>query len=210
MEKNDLILVGGGGHCKSLIDAAESSGYNIIGILDTSENVGKSVCGINIIGTDDDMILYVNKALFVISVGCVKDSSLRLQLYNKVKQSGGRFATVVASTAYVSKHAFIGEGSVVLHQSFVNADAKIGDNCIINTFANIEHDVRIGNHTHISTGVMVNGGCVIGQSVFIGSQSVIKQGIHISDNITVGASSYVNNSIYEKGIYIGIPVHKIK
>jgi sugar O-acyltransferase (sialic acid O-acetyltransferase NeuD family) len=210
MNKQNLILVGGGGHCKSVIDTAESSGYNILGILDTANNVGKSICGINIIGTDDEMTMYVNDASFIISTGCIKDFSLRLRLYRKVKQVGGIFATVIASTAHVSKHAFVGEGTVILHQSCVNADANIGVNCIINTFANIEHDVQIGNHTHISTGVMLNGGCIIGESVFIGSQSTIKQGVHISDNITIGASSYVNNDICEAGTYIGIPVRKIK
>jgi sugar O-acyltransferase (sialic acid O-acetyltransferase NeuD family) len=206
----EIILIGGGGHCKSVIDAAESSGYNILGILDTSENVGKSVCGINIIGTDDKITAFVKDAVFIISVGYIKNPILRLKLYCKVKQTGGRLATIVASTAHVSKYAAIGEGTVVLHQSCVNAGAKIGVNCIVNTFANIEHDVQIGDHTHVSTGAMVNGGCVIGSSVLIGSQSAIKQGINISDNVLIGASSYVNNDICETGTYAGIPARKIK
>jgi sugar O-acyltransferase (sialic acid O-acetyltransferase NeuD family) len=209
INRKGLILIGGGGHCKSVIDAAESSGYNILGILDTSENVGKSVCGINIIGTDDKIITYVNDAIFIISVGYIKNPLLRIKLYCKVKQVGGTLATIVASSAYVSKYATIGEGTVALHQSCVNAGAKIGANCIINTFANIEHDVQIGDHSHISTGATVNGGCNIGKSIFNGSQSVIKQGISISDNIFVGASSYVNKDIYEAGTYIGIPARKL-
>ena len=36
-----LILVGGGGHCKSVIEAAESAGYSILGVLDMPEEVGK-------------------------------------------------------------------------------------------------------------------------------------------------------------------------
>jgi sugar O-acyltransferase (sialic acid O-acetyltransferase NeuD family) len=210
MNRKRLILIGGGGHCKSVIDAAESSGYNIAGILDTSENVGESICGINIIGTDDDIITYVDDAAFIISVGHIKNPFLRLKLYGKVKQTGGIFATIIASSAYVSKYATIGEGTVALHQSCVNAGAKIGANCIVNTFANIEHDAQIGDHSHISTGAMINGGCKIGNSVFIGSQSVIKQGINISDNVLIGASSYVSKNIDETGTYIGIPAHKIK
>jgi sugar O-acyltransferase (sialic acid O-acetyltransferase NeuD family) len=209
VDTKNLILIGGGGHCKSVIDAAESSGYNILGILDTSENVGKSICGIDTIGTDDKIMTYVNDTAFIISIGYVKNPYLRLKLYDQVKQFGGTFATVIASTSYVSKYATMGEGTVALHQSCVNAGAKIGVNCIVNTFANIEHDVQIGDHTHISTGAMVNGGCTIGNSVFIGSQSVIKHGISISDNVIIGASSYVNNDIYETGTYIGIPARKI-
>lgn len=40
-----LLLVGGGGHCKSVIDVAESAGFTIKGILDIPENVGKDVLG---------------------------------------------------------------------------------------------------------------------------------------------------------------------
>jgi sugar O-acyltransferase (sialic acid O-acetyltransferase NeuD family) len=208
MNKN-LILIGGGGHCKSVIDAAESSEYKISGILDLPENVGKSICGIDIVGTDDEIINYINKALFIVSVGHINDNSLRLKLYKTVKSLGGIFATIVASTAYVSKYAEIGDGSVILHQACINADAKIGVNCIVNTFANVEHDVRVGDHSHISTGVMINGGCIIGKSVFVGSQSTIKQGVSITDKVIIGTSSFVNKDISETGTYVGIPVHKL-
>jgi len=209
MKRQKLILVGGGGHCKSVIDAAESSGYKISGILDLPENVGKSICGIDIVGTDDEIINYINKALFIVSVGHINDNSLRLKLYEAAKLLGGTFATIVASTAYVSNYAEIGEGSIILHQACINADAKIGVNCIVNTFANVEHDVRVGDHSHISTGAMINGGCIIGKSVFVGSQSAIKQGVSIVDNVIVGASSFVNKDISEAGMYVGIPVHKL-
>jgi sugar O-acyltransferase (sialic acid O-acetyltransferase NeuD family) len=207
MKQREIVLIGGGGHCKSIIDAIATSGYNILGILDISENVGKSICGVNIIGTDDRISEYINQVLFVISVG--DDNLLRLRLYNKVKLLRGIFATIIASTAHVSKYAKIGEGTVILHQACINADAKIGVNCIINSFANIEHDVQIGDHTHVSTGAMVNGDCVIGRKVFIGSQSAIKDRIHITDNVIIGASSFVNKDISETGTYVGIPVHKL-
>ena len=170
MEQKNLILVGGGGHCKSVIDVAESAGYNILGILDMPEDVGKKVLDYKVIGTDDDIPQYVDKAEFVITVGFIKNPTTRIKLYNKVKAAGGRLATIIASTAHVSKYAELGEGTVIMHQAFVNAGAKIGDNCIINTFVNIEHDAEVGNQCHISTGTMVNGECKIGENCFIGSQ----------------------------------------
>ena len=204
MTKN-LILVGGGGHCKSVIEAAESAGYNILGVLDTPENVGKQVLAYSVIGTDDDIPQYVDKAEFVITVGFIKNPAIRIKLYNKVKEAGGKLATIIASTAHVSKYSTIGEGTVVMHQAFVNAGAQIGANCIINTFSNIEHDAQIGDQCHISTGTMVNGDCKVGDRCFIGSQSVLSNGIAIGDDIIVGAGSFVRKSITEKGIYSGNP-----
>ena len=206
-----LVLIGGGGHCKSVIEAAESAGFQILGVLDMPEDVGKDILSTKVIGTDDDIPAYVDKAEFVITVGFIKNPAIRIKLYNKVKEAGGKFATIVASTAHVSKYATIGEGTVVMHQAFVNAGAKVGHNVILNTFSNIEHDAVIGNQCHISTGTMVNGDCKVGDNCFIGSQSVLANGISVGDDIVVGAGSLVRKSIKEKGIYSGNPaVLKIK
>lgn len=206
-----LILIGGGGHCKSVMEAAESAGYSILGVLDMPENVGKSILSTKVIGTDDDIPAYVDKAEFVITVGFIKNPAIRIKIYNRIKEAGGMLATVVASTAYVSKYATLGEGSVVLHHAFVNADAKVGCNVILNTATNIEHDAVIGNHCHISTGTMVNGECRVGERCFIGSQSVLANCITVGDDIIVGAGSVVRKSITEKGIYAGNPaILKVK
>lgn len=200
-----LILIGGGGHCKSVIEAAESAGYRILGVFDLIENVGRMILSTTVIGTDDDIPSYVDKAEFVVTVGFIKNPSIRIRLYNKIKDAGGKLATVVASTAHISKFASIGEGTVVLHHALVNAGAIVGDNVILNSFANIEHDAVIGNHSHVSTGAMVNGECRVGERCFIGSQSVLANCISVGDGIIVGAGSFVNKTITEKGIYSGNP-----
>lgn len=174
MSKN-IILVGGGGHCKSVIDVAESTGYTILGILDMPEMVGTNVLGYTVQGTDDDIPTYVDKAEFIITVGHIKNNTVRKKIAERIEKAGGKLATIVASDAYVSKHATVGEGTVIMHKAFVNADSKVGKNCIINTMANIEHDAVIGDFCHISTGVMVNGGANIGNDTFIGSQSIVNQ-----------------------------------
>lgn len=191
MNEKQLILLGGGGHCKSVIDVAESAGYTILGILDKPELVGTRILDYEIIGVDDDIPQYVDKAAFVITVGQIKSPAIRQKLDGLVKQAGGKLATIVASDAYVSKYATLEEGTVVMHKAFVNAGAKIGRNCIINTMANIEHEVQIGGFCHVSTGVMVNGNCVIGDKVFIGSGSVLYNGISVIDNAIIPAGSVV-------------------
>ena len=201
----NLVLVGGGGHCKSVIDVAECAGYSILGILERPEEVGKNVLDYEVIGTDDDMAKYANHAEFIVTVGQIKSPDLRIKLHKMLADAGCRLATIISPTAHVSKYATIGEGTVVMHQVVVNADAKIGKGCIINTFANIEHDVVIGDHCHISTGTMVNGECKVGERCFIGSQSVLANCITVGDDIIVGAGSFVRKSIVEKGIYAGNP-----
>ena len=188
-----IILVGGGGHCKSVIEAAESAGCEILGILDLPEFIGA----------------YADKAEFVVTLGFIKNPALRIKLHGNIINQGGKLATIIASTSHVSNHAEIGEGTVVLHQATVNAGAKIGKGVIINTAANIEHDVVVGDYTHISTGVMVNGDCKVGANTFIGSRSVLANGVKVCDNCAVGAGSIVIKDITESGTYVGCPVRKL-
>lgn len=195
MEDKKLILIGGGGHCKSVIDVAESAGYNIIGILDIAENVGTKVLSYPVIGTDDLIPELVTQASFIITVGQIKNPDLRVKLYEKIISANGKIATIISPNSYVSKHALIGEGTVVMHKSVVNAGATIGKCCIINTFANIEHDAVVGDFCHISTGAMVNGGVIVGSHSFIGSNSMIRQNIEIGKNSIIGGGYVLTSNV---------------
>jgi sugar O-acyltransferase (sialic acid O-acetyltransferase NeuD family) len=209
MMNKPLILIGGGGHCKSVIEAAESAGYSIMGVLDMPEDFGKKILNTTVIGTDDDIPSLIDKAEFIITVGFIKDPSIRIKIFNRIKSFGGKLATIIASTANVSHYATIGEGTVVLHHATINAGAHIGDNCIINTASNIEHDVVIGAQTHISTGAMINGDCKIGERVFIGSRTVACQGINVADDCIIGAGTTICKSLIRSGLYIGSPARLI-
>ena len=210
LNNRNLILVGGGGHCKSVIDVAESSGWTILGILDTAENVGKSVLGYSIIGTDEQIPEFVHKAHFLVTVGQIKNPELRIKLHEKILSSNGKLAIITASNAHISKYSNIGAGTVIMHKAVVNAGAKIGLGCIINTMANIEHDAEIGDYTHISTGAMINGDCIVGKGSFVGSGVVVANGVSIAEHCVIAAGAVVRRNITENGVYAGNPAVKYK
>lgn len=206
----NLILVGGGGHCKSVIEAIEShpESFRIKGILDS--DIGETVSGYSVIGSDELIPHLTKENAFVISVGSIKSTKIREKIASNIKVCGGSFPTIKARTSVVSKRSVIGQGTVILHNATVNADVVIGEQCIINTAANIEHDCKIGDFVHVSTGAMVNGGCQIGNRCFIGSNSTIAQGITVCDDVVIGAGSVVIKNITESGTYAGNPCRKIK
>ena len=76
--KNSLILIGGGGHCKSCIDVVEQEGcYTIAGILDKAEMVGTHVLDYPVIGTDEEIARLAQNHCFLIQRGSnFKDSFL--------------------------------------------------------------------------------------------------------------------------------------
>ncbi len=212
MNKKQIILIGGGGHCKSCIEVVESTNkYEIAGIVDTRDKLGEEILGYKIFACDDDLEKLKEKYDYaLITVGQIKSANLRKKLFSKAKEIGFELPVIVASTAYVSKHIKIGEGTIIMHQTMINANVKIGVNNIINTKALIEHDTIIGDNNHISTASVLNGDVQVGNECFIGSNSTFVNGISIIDNIFIGLNSVVNKNLTKKGIYVGNPVRKIR
>lgn len=187
--KEKIILIGGGGHCHSVIDVIEQiNKYEIIGIVDTKENIGKKVLNYEVIACDDDLeIIFETCKNAIITVGQIASNKIRVKIYNKLKQIGFNLPVIISPFAYVSKHSIIEEGTVIMHHALINANVKIGKNCIINTKALIEHDCIVEDNCHISTASTINGGVIVKENSFFGSNSTSKQGIEIDGFIKAGS-----------------------
>jgi len=213
MNKPNIILIGGGGHCKACIDVIElENKYTIAGIIDVKEKVGNTILGYPIIGTDADLPqLATQYDNFFITVGQIKSADLRIKIFQQLKQLNTNIPTIISPLAYVSQHAKISEGTIIMHHTLVNANATIGKNCIINNKALIEHDVIIGDHCHISTNATINGDCVVQNNSFIGSGAILNQGIKVLENCIIGSGSVIIKSITTKNtIWVGNPAKHIK
>lgn len=187
--REGIILVGGGGHCRSVIDVIEQQGkYQIVGIVDLKELIGQQVLGYPVIGCDDQLPELLERCrTAVITVGHLRSNHLRLKLYELLKDIGYALPVITSPLAYVSQHAEIGEGTVVMHHALINANASIGKNCIINSKALIEHDVQVGDHCHISTASVLNGGVVVADHTFVGSNATSKQEAQLTGFIKAGS-----------------------
>ncbi len=189
----EIILIGGGGHCKSVIDVIEQEGrFKIVGIIDKPELLGTKVLGYQVIGNDSDLGDLAQKYKYaLVTVGQIKSPLLRIKLFSLAVEAGFMLPSIVSPNAYVSQYASIGNGVVVMHAALINADTIVEDNCIINSKALIEHDCRISTHCHISTNATINGGVVVESECFIGSGSITKELITIKKGSFVKAGSLV-------------------
>ncbi len=199
MSKSELILIGGGGHCKSVIDVIEASGeFKIAGIVDIAERKGERVLGYEVIADDSELSgLGREFDHFLITLGQIDNPDRRIMLFDELTKLQVNLPVIVSPRAYVSRHATVGKGTIVMHGAIVNASAEIGSNCIINTNALIEHDAVIGNHCHISTSAVVNGGAIIKERSFLGSNSVTAHNITIEKKAFIGCGLRVNKSLPE-------------
>ena len=188
-----IILVGGGGHCKSVIDVIEQENkFKISGIVDQRKFLGSKILGYKVIGTDSDLNKLAQKYKYaLVTVGQTKTPLIRKKLFTLINKAKFILPSIISPFAHVSKHSSVGRGSIIMHHAIVNANSKIGENCIINTKALIEHDCMISEHTHISTNAVINGGVKIKSGSFIGSNATVTQSKIIKENSFVRANKLI-------------------
>lgn len=206
--KQDIILIGGGGHCKSVIDVIESNQeFRIAGIIDVKDKQGSNLLGFPFVGTDEELPFMIKKyKYFHISVGHILSNVNRVRIFQLVSELGGEFPIIKANDAYVSTFASIKAGTFIGHRAVINAGAQIGLNNIINTGAIIEHDSIIGDNCHISTMATVNADCEIGDNTFLSSHAVINRGIKIPERSIVYSGAVVTKTFIGFGLALrGIP-----
>jgi len=189
--KEKIILIGGGGHCRACIDVIEHEGrYQIAGIIDHKEKLGEKILGYEIIGVDKDIVTIADEdSCFLITIGHIESNSIRVKLFNVLKGLDVKLPVITSPLAYVSKHAKISDGTIIMHHAIINASARVGVNCIINSKTLIEHDAIIGDHCHISTNATINGGVIVGDNTFFGSCAVSVQNISIPPGSFIKANS---------------------
>lgn len=198
-----IVLVGGSGHAKVIMDVIRSSGGEIFGILDDGISAGTQVLGVPVLGKTDEYEKY-NSHPFLIAVG---NNEIRRRLAEKMDVS---WTTAVHPSAVVSQYAVLGEGTVVMPCAVINADARTGKHCIINTGCVVEHDSILGDYVHISPNAALGGTASIGDGSQIGIGACVRNNLTICEGCVIGAGAVVVKDIAEPGIYAGVPAERVK
>lgn len=186
----DIILIGYGGHAKSIADSIERAGvYNIIGYTNNADNHAEY----KYLGTDDVLLKYLELGCnkLVICIGYLGKGNVREILFTKLKEQGFTFPVIIDPSAIVSQSAVIGEGTFVGKGAVINADAKIGKMCIINTGAIIEHECVIEDFVHVAVGAVLCGQVKIKKAAFVGANATIIQCLEVNERNIVPAGQVI-------------------
>ena len=196
MTENPIILVGGGGHCGSVIDVLLSANIPIAGIVHGTSHEFESLYELPPLGTDEDLpALRKTYGTALITVGQIKSAEVRKKLFLRAKELNYHLPSILSPFARVARYVTIGEGTVIMHHAVVNIGSKIGNNCIINSKALIEHDCIIGDHCHIAVGAIVCGSVTIGSQTFIGAGVVIREGVTIGERCIIGMGVRIHKDV---------------
>jgi sugar O-acyltransferase (sialic acid O-acetyltransferase NeuD family) len=193
MTKVPILLLGAGGHARACIDVIEQEGrFDVAGLVGLRHEVGSRIFGYPVLGTDADLSWLLSDYNHVlVSVGQIKTPEPRMRLFDFLVQNNCVLPVIVSPYAFVSAHAKLGVGTIVMHSAVINAGAVVGRNCIINSQALVEHDVVIADHCHIATAAAINSGVHIDSGTFIGSNSSVRQCINIGERCLIGMGQRV-------------------
>lgn len=201
------MLIGGGGHARSVFDAIEAAGeYEIAGFVDADSDL-EGYRTARLLGTDADLrrVKEGGVSYAHVSVGYLGKGSLRERLVALGESAGFLFPAIVDPSAAIATDAEVGNGSFIGKLSVVNSAARIDAHCIINSGAIVEHDVEIGAFSHIAPGAVVCGGACLGRRVFVAAGAVVGPGVRIGNGSVVAAGTVLLQNLDNSQLAIGCP-----
>lgn len=200
----ELILLGGGGHARSVLAALRAEEVTVLGYLAPQEGDLGADCPY----LGDDGVLATldpDEVLFVNGLGSTSSTRARRDIYERAVARGFRAAQIVHPRGFVDPGAELHDGVQVLAGAFVNTGAVIGENVLINSGAIVEHDAVVGAHVHVSPGAVVAGGVRIGHGAHIGLGARVIQGVSLGSGSVVGAGAVVIADVPTGAVVVGVP-----
>ena len=140
----------------------------------------------------------------------VADSKHRQRLVEQLPKKTKFFTHIHPSAQILADDVVIGEGSIICSGSILTTNIVLGKHSQLNLQTTIGHDCVIGDYFTTAPGAKISGNCNIGKRVYFGTNSSVREKIKICDDVVIGLNGGVVKNIYESGIYVGVPVTKIK
>ena len=209
-ESTPVLLLGGGGHAKVLLDVLLRLGASILGYSD-SDHEKSDLLGIPRLGGDEAISRFSSSDIaLVIAIGSTRASSVRRDVFERFKKEGYVYRSVIHPSAVIADSVVMGEGVQVMAGAVVQPGCTIGDNSLINTRASVDHDCVIGSHVHVAPGVTLSGGVWLSDGVHVGTGACVIQGVRIGESSTVGAGAVVLYDVPDHATVIGIPARVLR
>lgn len=202
---NGLVVLGFGGHARSVADVALSLGIKQLIFVDENAKPDEKFCAFPVTA-DFDFILQDGWAVLPAS----GDNAKRESQIAWLEQRGLAVATLISHHATIGIGANVGEGCFVGHHAHIGPMADVGKGSIVNTGAVVEHECVIGEFSHISVNAVVAGRSRIGIRGFIGAGATVIDGMELAADITIGAGGCANRSLKASGVYVGVPAKKLE
>lgn len=208
-EAQAWVILGSGGHARSLCSTIRRRGDAVVGIAGPNEGdeaFWNTFENLKFFERDSDAAAFA--ALYghsvCIAVGA-NDVRSRLAEWLMDIMPLHCLPPLIAATATADPTAALSPLTQVLEHAHVGPQASVGSATIINTSAVVEHDAIIGMACHLAPGALLLGGANVGNKVFLGAGSCVLPRITVASNATIGAGAAVTQHVRRAGVYVGVP-----
>ncbi len=185
-----IIIYGGGGHGKALLDLLRALGtYRIVGFVDDGLAAGEQIMGAPVLGTGEVLgdLFDQGVRLAVNAVGGIGDVAVRVEVFQRLAENGFSCPAVAHPRAYIEPGATLAPGVQVFPNAYVGSDVRVGFGSIVNTGSIISHDCTLGNYVNISPGAILAGEVAVGDGALVG------MGVTVNLRVEIGAGARVGN-----------------
>ena len=198
-----IIIYGGGGHGKSLLDLLRSLGiYQVVGFLDDGVPNGEAIMGAPILGTGAMLAELYDQGvrLAINAVGGIGNVAVRVKVFQRLAEAGFSFPAVVHPTAFIEPSASLSPGVQIFPHAYVGSDVQVGFGGIVNSGAIVSHDCRLGNFVNISPGVILAGEVEVGDGALVGMGVTVNLQAKIGAGARVGNGATVKSDVPPNGV----------
>jgi sugar O-acyltransferase (sialic acid O-acetyltransferase NeuD family) len=198
-----LVIYGGGGHGKSLIDLVRLVGiYRLVGVIDDGLARGDTILGLPVLGGGDVLpeLHATGVRLAINAVGGIGDSGVRIKVFRRLAEAGFTCPPVVHPRAHVEASAVLSPGVQVFAHAYIGSDCRVGYGAIVNTGAILSHDCRLGDYVNISPGAILAGEVKVGAAALIGMGATINLRVRVGAGARIGNGATVKSDLPERGI----------
>lgn len=207
--ERSIIVFGGGGHAKSVMEMVRSiGGFDIIGIVDDKIPAITSILNIPVLGSRISLgeIRKLGVRYAANGVGGILDIRVRKMIFELLDFEDFVTPNLIHPRATVEASSIISDGVQVFSNAYIGSDTKLEPRCMVNTNAIISHDCIIGAYSHVAPGALLAGHVEVGEMCLVGMGVTTAIGIRIGNNVRIGNGAIINSDVPSKTI---IPAGKI-
>lgn len=199
----EMIVYGGGGHGKSVIDLIRTLGtYHLVGVIDDGLPHGEEILGLSVLGGADQLESLRENGIQLAAnaVGGIGNIQSRVDVFKRLADAGFGFPNFTHPTAFVETSATLSRGAQTFPQAYIGSEVQVGFGVIVNTGAIVSHDCRLGDFVNIAPGAILAGAVQVDEGALIGMAVTVNLGVRIGARARIGNGATVKDDVPEGGV----------
>jgi len=212
VKKEELLIFGSGSLARLAYYYAryEMQRKVLAFIVDESYKSINEWDGIPVISWESGLRKYgTDYAEIFVAVG-YKSLAAKQTLFERAKDAGFSFASIIANSAYVAKTSVVGENNFLMPTTVVEPGVRLGHNNVLWSGSIVCHDTKINNHNFIAANVTLGGEVRVDCRCFFGFGATVTERLNIASDVVVGANSLMMDDGESYKRYYGAPAKAVR